>query len=386
LHSGIKEERMSEHQYIGFRAADGPVSEEDLKYMRQQSSRAEITPWSFDNEYQFGGFHGDAAGMLRRGYDFHLHYANFGVRRLMIRFASGLPDPKAAAAYLIDDSLRFLKDRQGLGGILCIQPCYEPDHLDELWDLADLLDRLLPLRGEILDGDLRPLYLAHLAIGSDTYHDREEQREAPVPAGLSQLTDAQRALTEFYGLSDSLIAAAAQNSPSPPKRGEAASYYRAWLERQPESSKSAWLAQWMTDPRSPARREMLAAFQKSHALASWPTSRLDRTIAELEAAAAVIQQQMDRQAAEKANRARTKKLAAMAADPTKTIRATEKLVAHRSTHAYDEIATALADLREALAGSVNSGLAEKQAQKLRKDHPTLKLLVSELRRKGFLQK
>ena len=76
---------MSEFQYIGFRAIDGPVTEKNLAFMRRQSSRAEITPWSFDNEYHYGDFHGDAAAMLRRGYDFYLHYANFGTRTLMIR-------------------------------------------------------------------------------------------------------------------------------------------------------------------------------------------------------------------------------------------------------------------------------------------------------------
>jgi len=45
---------MSEFQYVGFRAIDGPVSEKNLEFMRRQSSRAEITPWSFDNEYHYG--------------------------------------------------------------------------------------------------------------------------------------------------------------------------------------------------------------------------------------------------------------------------------------------------------------------------------------------
>jgi hypothetical protein len=41
---------MSEYQYIAFRAIDGPVSEKNRAYMRRQSSRAKITPWSFENE------------------------------------------------------------------------------------------------------------------------------------------------------------------------------------------------------------------------------------------------------------------------------------------------------------------------------------------------
>jgi hypothetical protein len=76
----------------------------------------------------------------------------------------------------------------------------------------------------------------------------------------------------------------------------------------------------------------------------------------------------------------------MAADPMPTLRETEKLVAQRSTDSYHQLATLLADLREALAGSDQSDLAEKQAQKLKKQNPTLHMLTSELRRQGFIPK
>src|SRR6266850_3591244 len=103
---------MSEYQYIAFRAIDRPVSEKDLAYMRRQSSRAEITPWTFDNEYHYGDFHGDALTMLRRGYDIYLHYANFGTRKLLIRLPHNLPDSPGASPYFGEDGLQFLKDKQ----------------------------------------------------------------------------------------------------------------------------------------------------------------------------------------------------------------------------------------------------------------------------------
>jgi|SRR5665213_2643692 len=157
---------MSEYQSIAFRAIDGPVSEKNLEFMRRQSSRAEITPWAFDNEYHHGDFHGDALEMLRRSYDIHLHYASFGTRDLLIRLPHGLPDAAAAAPYFGEDSLQFLKDKQGTGGILSIAPYDESGDLDALWNTDGLLDRLVPLRAEILDGDLRPLYNARrLHIG-----------------------------------------------------------------------------------------------------------------------------------------------------------------------------------------------------------------------------
>ena len=131
---------------------------------------------------------------------------------------------------------------------------------------------------------------------------------------------------------------------------------------------------------------MLAEFQKSYSVPAWPTVRLDRTIGELKAAAKEIQSAQNRKNAEDAARQRAKKLADMAADPMRPIRETEQLVKHRSMDAYHQIATLLADLREALAGGEQSDLAEKQARKLKSNHPTLNKLTAKLRRQGFLKK
>jgi hypothetical protein len=279
---------MSEYQYIAFRAIDAPVSEENLPYMRRQSSRAEITPWSFQNEYDFGEFRGNAPEMLRRGYDFHLHYANFGVRTLMIRFPSGLPDVKSAKPYFKDDAFGFSKDKKGAGGILKVEPYYDAGDLDDVFELDDLLHRLLPLRAEILNGDLRPLYLAHLAIATDAGHDPAEVQDAPVPAGLEKLTDTQQALAELYGLSRRFIAAAAKGAPQLPTQPDSIKAYAKWLRNQTEKSKTAWLCDLMSDPQSTVRRTILAEYQKDSHIPAWPTSATNRTVAEIKAAAREI--------------------------------------------------------------------------------------------------
>ena len=377
---------MSEFQYIGFRAAEKPVSNKDLEYMRQQSSRAEITPWTFDNEYHYGDFHGDALTMLRRGYDIHLHYANFGIRKLLIRLPHNLPDTPGASPYFAKDGLQFLKDKQGQGGILSISPYHEPGDQDELWNVNEILDRLVPLRAEILEGDLRPLYLAHLAMMSDGEHDPEETTEGPVPAGLGNLTAAQRALAELFGLSDALIAAAAEGNPEQPVQEDPGKLYAGWLQSLPQATKDAWLLEWLADAHSSARSDMLAEFRKSRPMAAWPTVQRDRTIAELETAAEDIHKNAVRKAAEKAAQQRAKRLADMAADPAPTLRETERLVKLRSRESYVAIATLLKELREALAGTKQAGLAEQQAQKLKKENPTLNLLTAELRRAGFVAK
>lgn len=377
---------MSEHQRIAFRAIDGPVSGKDLEYMERQSSRAEITPWSFDNEYHYGDFRGNAEEMLRRGYDLHLHYANFGIRKLMIRLPQGLPDPKLARPYLNKESLRFLPDKQGPGGILSIEPMHEPGGLEELWEIEELVDRLVPLRAEILAGDLRPLYLAHLAASRDDDHDRETTKEGPVPAGLENISDAQHGLAELYDLSDSLIAAAAQGSAPLASQSDARVDYAAWLQGQPAATKDEWLAKWMADSHCDARRQMISEFHASRQTPLWPTASLNRTMAELESIAESLHAAAKLKASAKAARERAKRLEKMAANPMPAIRETEELVSERSTNAYRKIATILADLREALAGSKDAHLAEKQARKLKDKNPTLRVLVKELRGKGFLPK
>ena len=376
---------MSEFQSVSFRAIDRPVSEKDLEYMRSQSSRAKVTPWSFDNEYHYGDFRGNALEMLHRGYDIHLHYANFGIRNLFIRLPNGLPD-SAAKSYLVKDSLRFVQDKQGQGGALCIQPFHEPGDLEDLWEIGDILGRLLPLRAEILDGDLRPFYLAHLAVSCDGEHDPDETKEGPVPAGLGGLTRAQRALAELYGLSEDLIAAAAQGAPPLAARDDLRNQQAEWIGSQPPSVKDAWLAQLLADPQSKVGGEIRTAFQKSWNLPAWATVRRDRTIAQLEAAAAEVQREATRKSASKAAREKAKRLAGMAANPDPTLRHAESLVKKRTKDDYTQIGKLLAELREALAGTDRAGLAEQHAQKLRRENPTLRTLIAELRRAGFLTK
>jgi hypothetical protein len=49
---------MSEYQYYEFTAVDKPLNEKDMQALRNLSSRAQITPSSFVNEYHWGNFKG----------------------------------------------------------------------------------------------------------------------------------------------------------------------------------------------------------------------------------------------------------------------------------------------------------------------------------------
>src|SRR5258708_34916246 len=114
----------------------------------------------------------------------------------------------------------------------------------------------------------------------------------------------------------------------------------------------------MEDPESAVRAELVAEYQKANRSPAWPTTRVDRTIASLLAEGEEIETKRSRLNAEKAAKAREQKLAAMAADPAKTLRETEELIKGRSTKNYTKIAGLLQDLRAALASTGRSDLAE----------------------------
>lgn len=376
---------MSEYQYYGFRAIDHPVSDENLKFMRKQSTRANVTPWSFDNEYHFGDFRGDSDEMLRRGYDIHIHYADFGIRSLYFRLPAGLPP--GAEPYLVKHAFAFVPDKQKPGGILRITPYIESGELEESYDGAARLASFVPLRAEIMTGDLRPFYIAHLAVACDAEHDPDELPEPPIPAGLDRLTAAQRSLADWYGIDEALLREAAKSGPPPASAAKSHSPVD-WLRSVPPAMKDAWLARLLSEPHAPVRDEMLAAFRKVHPEPTWPTAAGSRTIGELTEIvnSAARERQEKERALEQARlqAALEKRLRSVALDAPVILKETEKLVAERTAKAYSIAATKLAELSRALAGTDRAKLAEQHALKLRQANPRLYRLAEELKMHGLL--
>lgn len=372
---------MSEYQFIHFLAIDRPLDDEQLEFMERQSTRAEITRWAFTNEYHFGDFHGDAREMLRRGYDIHLHYANFGIRLLMIRLPAGLPcDRRTFNAFRAESGIQWIADKKGKGGILEIQPEADAGTFDEdLFDVEELLPEIAQVRDLLIGGDLRALYLAWLATCED-----EDSMEPPVPAGLGKLTPSLEAMAGFYAVDEDLIAAAAQRSPPPPKATDAEETLKTWIAKQSPGKLRELVEQLLTKDAGASRAEILSRIRDETGASTWPIAEPTRTWAQLhEAAGAVRDQRLQReQRAREA--ARRKRLAAIAADPEKAIANVETLVKSRSTKNYHKAARELADLREALGPENGPAQAREIAEKLRRENRQARGLVSALREQKLL--
>jgi hypothetical protein len=93
---------VSEYQYYEFLAVDRPLTTAEQAEVRQLSTRARITATSFTNEYQWGDFRGSPDELMRRYYDAHLYYANWGTHRVMFLLPRTLLDPEVAEQYCVD--------------------------------------------------------------------------------------------------------------------------------------------------------------------------------------------------------------------------------------------------------------------------------------------
>lgn len=226
---------MSGYQYYEFAAIDRPLTEKEMDELRGLSSRAQITPTSFINEYSFGDFRSNPRKILEKYFDAFLYLANWGTHRLMFRLPARLFDAKRAGKYCDGENLslhragkhvalEFVFQEEGGGWIE-----------GEGW-----LQKLLPLREELLAGDLRCLYLGWLGAAT-TSDDEDGVVEPPLPRGLGKLSSALREFAEFISLDDDIIAAAAEGDDRPPPEPPSQQELADWIAEAPSAEKDAWL-------------------------------------------------------------------------------------------------------------------------------------------------
>src|SRR5215212_5174811 len=96
---------MSEYQVCEFQAIDRPLTKEQMAEVRAISSRAQITPTRFTNEYNYGSFKGDERDFLERYFDAHVYVANWGTHLLMFGMFGDAIDIQALRAYQAEEGL-----------------------------------------------------------------------------------------------------------------------------------------------------------------------------------------------------------------------------------------------------------------------------------------
>jgi len=197
---------MSEYQYYEFQAVDRPLGEADQEALRAVSTRARITTTSFTNTYGWGDFKGEPTRLMETWFDLHLYLANWGSRRLMVRWPRRLVDRKLLGMFL--DAVDGVELRRS-GQNLILDIAFDEVEFDDWDDGAGWLAALAPLRADVLGGDLRLFYLLWLsAVQADVFAPDE-----PEPMlGIGPMTGALEAFARFFGIDPDLVAAATERA------------------------------------------------------------------------------------------------------------------------------------------------------------------------------
>lgn len=336
---------MSEYQYYEFRAVDRALSAADQRALRELSTRARISATSFTNSYDWGDFRGDPAELMRRWFDLHLYFADWGSHRLMMRFPKRLLPPRTARRFLRDVECGEF-ETAGDNLILDISrneietDDYEDDGSSWLADLA-------PLRADVLGGDLRMLYLLWLmAVESDVVDAAEPE---PLP-GLGPMTAALEAFVDFFQLDGDLVEAAAERPFSTVDMNSSSA--RQIVSTLPEREKTEWLTR-LADG-SPNTADEFRSLVRTRLEVDAATHR--RTAGELRAQANALREARLRKMAEKeaarlkreaaeAERARRKHLEALRRKGEAVWHEIETEIVRRNPAGYDRACSLLRDLR-----------------------------------------
>ena len=194
---------MSEYQYYDFRAMDRALTKAEMAELRSISTRAVITSTSLTNHYEWGDLKANPVKLLEKYFDAFVYVANWGTREFYLRLPQEMVDYKQLRAILPGDAASVRKT----GRYVIVGFENESEQGD--WDDGTgWMGSLMPLRSELLRGDLRCLYLGWLLCAQREEFTGEEL-EPLVPAGLGELSAPLRSLIEFLGIDEDLVEVAA---------------------------------------------------------------------------------------------------------------------------------------------------------------------------------
>lgn len=379
---------MSEYQYYEFQAVDRPLNDKEMNELRSFSTRAEITPHSFTNDYSWGSFKGDEDRWIEKYFDGFLYCANWGTHILKLRLPSVLLDFQTAQGYCNGDhfSIRLSGDKVIL------------DFLSESEDGGDWEEDLhlapfLSLRTDLGRGDLRCLYLGWLSgLQSDEYD--EEALEPPVPPGLQNLSPTLANLADFLRIDSDLIDAAAINSPSLEDIAPSSADLHTWIATLPMNEKDDLLANVLSGS---MQGDQTAALQQvSRFTKLWRSLRKNkkenlkpRTVEQLLKQADLVRQnrkhlEAERKAAELAEKqrlqkiAREKRLNEIMGQESTLWAQIESLASEKKAKSYDKAVELLTDLRDLAAWGGSSDFHLK-LNNLREKHSPKSSFIERLR-------
>lgn len=379
---------MSEYQYYEFQAIDKPLKKKDMHALRELSSRAQITPTSFVNSYNWGNFRGDPLKLMEKYFDVFLYVANWGTHWSMLRVPLRFINFDLIRKYCLGENVTAYRK----GENLVFE--FNSDTDDYEWEEGEgWLSSLISLRSDIIHGDYRCLYLGWLYCAQAGDFEDDES-EPPVPPNLDDLNAPLKSFVDFMRIDTDLVAVAAENSASK-DRGTDQKGLRSWINNLPEKEKDDILLRLIKDHDPHLGTELMGRFQQTEPVEDHDTTeKTPRTVEDLMAKAETYSTERERRIAEQQaiERARKEQEKAIARekylnDLTGTEDAVWKrvddLINKKRSSDYDEAVLLLTDLRDLSKKTKKEAVFEGRLGRIREEHYRKVSLISRLSNAGL---
>ena len=340
---------MSEYQRYEFMTVDRPLTQEQIKKVHRLSSHIDVSSTHAVVEYDYGDFKHDPIEVLHEFFDGFLYWANWGSPQFALRFPHGVLPADLLADYDFDEFVTFT--RHADYDILNIE-FSEMEGPDE-WTEYDL-GSMIGIRDELMEGDLRGLYIAWLAVQEVMGIEDEEDEEydttlsiPPVPPDFKKLTAAQKDLADFLQVTPTLLVAAAYHSES----GEAGAQddFAAWIEQLPQERRNDYLLRLANNEPGLSRQlvKELRELGRGKTEATPPTGeRISYPSLLTESKA--LNARLERERREEEQKVRERQLQSIHDRQEEYWREIEQAVERKNSSGYDEAMRLLVDLRDAM--------------------------------------
>lgn len=200
---------MSEYQYYEFHAIDKPLSEGEREAVSEMSSRVQLSPRKAIFTYSYSDFRYNEEEVLINYFDFMLYIANWGTKRIMIKFPFGLVDFDLLKKYRIsvlsdyEQEIRVFKR----GEYVVIDVNYSEEDGIGWIDEDEYGYDFINIRREIMQGDYRALFVIWLRFIEDLFKSKDFDFDYSIeskiiPPNLLHLSPSANAAKEFYGVNE----------------------------------------------------------------------------------------------------------------------------------------------------------------------------------------
>ena len=379
---------MSEYQYYEFTAVDKPLNEKEMQSLRNISSRAQITPTSFVNEYHWGDFKGNPLKLVEKYFDAFLYVANWGTRWMMLKVPRNLVDVDLVKKYCPGGSSVIHEN----GDHLIFEFTSETD--DYEWEEGEgWLSSLISLRADILNSDYRSLYLAWLFC-AQMGEMEDEEPEPPVPPNLAELNAPLKSFVDFMRIDTDLVAVASENSIAENRQTDPKAL-KTWIHNLPVSEKDDILFRLVKAPSPHLGSELKQRFQQAGSgKAKSKTDRQVRRVIDLISKAEKYAKERKRRAAEKKARAQARKKRERALAREKYIeslsgredsmwkKVDENIVLKKAAK-YDEAVKLLVDLRDLYLKTGKEKTFKKKLKTICENHYRKMAFLDRLQKAGL---